>query len=63
MLNRYSIWIGLPAFNEEKAIKKVLTKPFNFLKAWKFTDFFSETPKRQRFIRVFVILSLSKSPF
>ena len=26
MLNRYSIWIGLPAFNEEKAIKKVLTK-------------------------------------
>ena len=26
MLNRYSIWIGLPAFNEEEAIKKVLTK-------------------------------------
>ena len=26
MLNRYTIWIGLPAFNEEEAIKKVLTK-------------------------------------
>ena len=26
MLNRYTIWIGLPAFNEEEAVKKVLTK-------------------------------------
>jgi len=24
MLNNCTIWIGLPAFNEEKAIKKVL---------------------------------------
>ena len=24
MFKKYSIWIGLPAFNEEKAIKKVL---------------------------------------
>ena len=23
MLNRYTIWIGLPAFNEEEAIKKL----------------------------------------
>ena len=26
MKKNYTIWIGLPAFNEEEAIKKVLTK-------------------------------------
>ena len=30
MLNNCTIWIGLPAFNEEKAIKKVLKSIINF---------------------------------
>ena len=32
MLNNCTIWIGLPAFNEEKAIEKVLSSVLNLKK-------------------------------
>tara|TARA_B100000586_G_C19987581_1_gene374843 strand:+ start:153 stop:278 length:126 start_codon:yes stop_codon:yes gene_type:complete len=35
MLNNCTIWIGLPAFNEEKAIEKVLSSVLNLKKKLK----------------------------
>ena len=32
MLNNYTLWIGLPSFNEEDAIKKVLKSIVNLKK-------------------------------